>query len=469
MNKNSAIATTKLREKDGFKTFSFIMALATIAVMWVSFEFKDFDSITAWSLNIWDLIFSKDLGLKDFYPYTAQNLHGVLHQYCQGNYVWLFPLSVWNFPLWLIVNLFDVSVVIGNPWCMIWSKLYFIGLHLALAHVAYLICNKLGVKSCLAPLLILVAPEILISAEFAGQDEITYIFCVLLAIYFAMCDKWKLSYLCCVLAVSFCPIMLLPATAIILYKEKKVVRVVLYEIGLLVPLMLFEVAYINDEIYQIMKRVYSIGPFVEQLFPISNVNSAMGAVPISIILIIFVLFFAYTRKTYEGKELLYIVTLVMVIISFGMDHYFYRTLIHVPFLIIVVVLNQSMRNMNMFLMMLLMVSRASWNLTVGVENVFNTCYILRNSWMTKICDYFGSDRYTYYTCRNLLSYMEKVIPTWVYWVVVAVAYACVGLLLYCNYYKKEKTYEFDLNYKWSITVCLFIMPVIIGAFWMILI
>jgi hypothetical protein len=229
------------------------------------------------------------------------------------------------------------------------------------------------------------------------------------------------------------------------------------------------VAYINDEIYQIMKRVYSIGPFVEQLFPISNVNSAMGAVPISIILIIFVLFFAYTRKTYEGKELLYIVTLVMVIISFGMDHYFYRTLIHVPFLIIVVVLNQSMRNMNMFLMMLLMVSRAFWNLTVGVENVFNTCYILRNSWMTKICDYFGSDRYTYYTCRNLLYYMEKVIPTWVYWVVVAVAYACVGLLLYCNYYKKEKTYEFDLNYKWSITVCLFIMPVIIGAFWMILI
>ena len=469
MNKNSAIATTKLREKDGFKTFSFIMALATIAVMWVSFEFKDFDSITAWSLNIWDLIFSKDLGLKDFYPYTAQNLHGVLHQYCQGNYVWLFPLSVWNFPLWLIVNLFDVSVVIGNPWCMIWSKLYFIGLHLALAHVAYLICNKLGVKSYLAPLLILVAPEILISAEFAGQDEITYIFCVLLAIYFAMCDKWKLSYLCCVLAVSFCPIMLLPATAIILYKEKKVVRVVLYEIGLLVPLMLFEVAYINDEIYQIMKRVYSIGPFVEQLFPISNVNSAMGAVPLSIILIIFVLFFAYTRKTYEGKELLYIVTLVMVIISFGMDHYFYRTLIHVPFLIIVVVLNQSMRNMNMFLMMLLMVSRAFWNLTVGVENVFNTCYVLRNSWMTKICDYFGSDRYTYYTCRNLLSYMEKVIPTWVYWIVVAVAYACVGLLLYCNYYKKEKAYEFDLNYKWSITVCLFIMPVIIGAFWMILI
>lgn len=469
MNVKKANLFVWMKEKDIFKVVCFAIATLTIVAMWLMFEFKDFDSITAWSLNIWDLIFYKDLGLKDFYSYTSLNHHGVLHQYCQGNYLWVLPLSIWNLPLWLIVNIFDISVVIGNPFCMLWSKLYFIGLHVGTAYVSYLISKKLGVKSYLGALLILISPEILISAEYAGQDEIAYIFCMFFAVYLALCDKWKLSYVFCILSVSICPIMLLPVTALILYKEKNFLKVLLYEAGALVPLLLFEVAYRKDEIYQIMKRVYSIGPFVEELFPVSNIETAMGTTTLSIILAIGVLFFAYTRKTYEGKELLYIITVMMVIISFMMQHYFYRTLMHVPFLLTVVVLNVSMRNMNMFLVMLLTCSRAFWNLTQGVENVFNTCFILKNSWMTKICDYYGSDRYTYYTCRNLLSYMEGIIPQWVYWIVTSIAYASVILLLYCNYYKKEKSYELTLNYKISVFVCVICMPIILALFCMILV
>lgn len=469
MNKKELAICKWIGEKDLFKGFCFVMAIGTIIAMWLMFEFKDFDSITAWSLNIWDLIFDKELGLKDFYSYTALNLHGVLHQYCQGNYVWLIPLSIWNFPLWLIVKLFNVSVVIGNPFCMLWSKLYFIGLHIGVAYFSQLICRRFNVKSYLAPLLILIAPEILISAEYAGQDEITYIFCLFAGVYFALCERWVIAYILCVIAVSFCPIMFLPVTAIILYKEKRVLRILFYEVGLMAPLMLFEFAYRKDEIYQIMKRVYSLGPFVEQLFPISNISTPMGLVPVSIVLSIGVLFFAYTRKGREEKELLYIVTMMVMIISFGMDHYFYRTLIHVPFLITIVVLNEKMRNMNIFLMTLLIYSRAFWNLTVGVENVFNTLFVLKNSWITKICDYYGSDRYGFYTCRNLLSYMEGVIPAWVYWMVGAIAYASAFLLMYCNYYKNEKNYEFSLDYRVCIIASLFCMPMILVAFWMILI
>ena len=62
----------KVREADIFKRLCFALAIGTIIAMGVMFEFKDFDSITAWSFNVWDLIFDKDLGLKDFYSYRKE-------------------------------------------------------------------------------------------------------------------------------------------------------------------------------------------------------------------------------------------------------------------------------------------------------------------------------------------------------------------------------------------------------------
>lgn len=66
MNVKKANLIVWMKEKDIFKVVCFAIATLTIVAMWLMFEFKDFDSITAWSLNIWDLIFYKDLGLKDF-------------------------------------------------------------------------------------------------------------------------------------------------------------------------------------------------------------------------------------------------------------------------------------------------------------------------------------------------------------------------------------------------------------------
>lgn len=468
MSKERKSIIAWIREKDLFKILCFGIAAFTITAMWLMFEFKDLDSLTAWSLNIWDVIFDKDLGLKDFYSYTSLNIHGVMHQYCQGNYLWLIPLSIWNFPMWVIVNLFDLTVI-GNPYCILWSKLYFMGFHVGMAFVSYLISKKLGRQNWASMLLILAAPEILISAEYTGQDEVAYVFCLLLVVYYMLCDKWKWAYMLCVVSVSFCPIMILPVTALILYKEKSVIKIALYEGGLFIPLMLFEFAYRNDEIYQIMKGGYSLERVVEQMFPVSNVQTTMGLVPVSIVLCILVLFFAYTRKSFEGRELLYIVTAIVMIISFLMDNYFYRTFIYIPFLITAVALNSTMQNMNLFLLTLLTYCRAFWNLTVGVENNMNTLFVLKNSWITQICDYFGSDRYGFYTCRNLAVYIEQSVPAWAHWMVAAIAFASAILLMYCNYYKKEKSYELALDCRLSIFAYVLCMPMILVAFWLILI
>ena len=451
----------------GLQLFYFMVAIGTLLVMWLMFEFKDLDSLTAWSINIWDLIFDKEMGLKDFYEYTSWNVYGVVHQYCQGNYLWLIPLSIWNLPLWIITKAFHITLI-GNPFCIAWSKLYMIGIHLAMAYVVYRICEKLGKKSVLAPLLVLAAPEILISAGYAGQDEVAYVFSLLLGIYFLMKERRKLSYLFLVISVSFCPIMILPVTAVILYHEKRIGRIILQEAGLLLPLFLFELCYRNDAIYPIVKKSYTIGSVVEQMFPVSIVQTAMGATPLSIVLCIGVLFFCYTRKKQDQREFLYIITAMVMIISFLMDNYFYRTFIYVPFLVIVICGIFPLTNMKAFLFTLLTYCRTFWCLTVGVENNMNTAYIMRNSWVSRICERFGSDRNSLYTCKNFLMYIEQSVPVWIHWMVAAIAVSCALILLYMSNYNKEKDYELTLDYRVSILAYVFCMPIVLLLFWMML-
>ena len=43
----------------------------------ITFEYWDLDSMTAWTMNFWDLFFEGRLG--EFYDYTALNIHGAQH------------------------------------------------------------------------------------------------------------------------------------------------------------------------------------------------------------------------------------------------------------------------------------------------------------------------------------------------------------------------------------------------------
>lgn len=80
-----------------------ISLLALICVTYlitsVIFSFRDGLSLTVWTVEFWDVLFSGNLA--DFYDYTDLNLRGAPHGAVAGSFLPILPWCLWNFPIWL--------------------------------------------------------------------------------------------------------------------------------------------------------------------------------------------------------------------------------------------------------------------------------------------------------------------------------------------------------------------------------
>lgn len=107
-------------QKHRLYVFLTVVAILTGLLALITFEYEDVDSLAAWSLNFWDLLFKGRLD--ESYIYTAENVHGAAHQNCKGNYLWLLPLCVWNLPLW-VVHTVSGTLLVTNFFSICWTKL----------------------------------------------------------------------------------------------------------------------------------------------------------------------------------------------------------------------------------------------------------------------------------------------------------------------------------------------------------
>lgn len=143
--------------------FLIFVAVFTGLLMLITFEYEDVDSLTAWSLNFWDLFFKGRLD--EFYVYTAQNIRGAMHENCGGNYLWILPLCVWNLPLW-VIHTVSWTLLATDFLSICWTKLFLYLLHIVTACVSGKICAMMTSdrnKIVLTILLVFASPEILLS------------------------------------------------------------------------------------------------------------------------------------------------------------------------------------------------------------------------------------------------------------------------------------------------------------------
>lgn len=71
-----------------------VVTILTTFLALITFEYWDLDSMTAWTMNFWDLFFEGRLN--EFYEYTALNVHGAQHYNCEGNFLWLATSGGYN-------------------------------------------------------------------------------------------------------------------------------------------------------------------------------------------------------------------------------------------------------------------------------------------------------------------------------------------------------------------------------------
>lgn len=100
-------------------TYLLCGVVLTVFIMFTLFKYIDFEVMTVWTVNFWDCV----LGGGEFFEYTIQNIRGITPTRCRGNYLWLIPWCVWNFPIWLYCVITG-TVKVTALWMFYWSKIY---------------------------------------------------------------------------------------------------------------------------------------------------------------------------------------------------------------------------------------------------------------------------------------------------------------------------------------------------------
>lgn len=469
----------KNEQNDRFAYLLLGIAIITGFLMLITFEYEDTDSLTAWSLNFWDLLFQGRLN--EFYEYTALNIHGAAHSNCGGNYLWLLPLCIWNFPLWIVHSVAGI-VSIENFWSICWSKLFLFLMQIVTAYICGKICGLITQdkkRILLTVLLVMASPEILVSIGYAGQDEIVYVCLFVTAFYFFLKGYWKRCYILLVCCVSICPIMLIPVLALLLLKEKRIYKLLFYIAGTILPLFLFELCYRGDATYQSAKQTNDFVDMMYRMLAGSQLDTMLGAVSIAGIGLCIFYFYCYMDETsYENnaeyyRKLVFLFALLFVIISFFMTDDFYRMFLYVPFLVMMLMTSGQEVGNNLFLLTVLTYGRMFQVCRGSYPKSMNTCYVMKNSWVTALCKRLGSTRYIadpeHCTCLwayvygygELLQVLNLLVETCLVSVVV---------ILFVINYKRGCRKQYKLMFRENVMLVTYIacMPIVLLGYYVML-
>lgn len=242
-------------------------------------------------------------------------------------------------------------------------------------------------------ILFAISPEVLMSTMYAGQDEVMYLALYVIALYYFLEEKIIRAYICAAISAVFCPQMLIPFLALLMIREKSVVKIGSVVIGTMIPLFMFEFVYRNNQIY-IDNKLNLLDMIQDMLGKTSDLFSNASILGIIIVVILFICYVNEFIWDEEGKRnIIYINTLIFCAINVYASDHFYRLFTYVPFLILIIVLNKNNKRMNMFLLLCLTYARTYIACkTTGQQNM-NTMYVFNDSLYAGIAAKLGSTTY----------------------------------------------------------------------------
>lgn len=324
-------------------------------------------------------------------------------------------------------------------------------------------------RAVCAVILMILSPEILMSTGYAGQDEIVYICFFILALYCYFMGYWKRCYLLMLCSVTCCPIMLIPVLVLLFLKEKNLYKLALEGILLVIPLVLFEILYRNDSIYQVVKEDNGFAGIIESMLLTSKVTFGSNTVSLGGMLLCVIYFICYMIRQEENdeykKKVIYLLAIVFGAVSFLMSNRFYRLFLYVPFLVMLIMISAQDLRMNLLLFTVVTYGRTYYSLRAEYPQNMNTLYVMKNSWITKLCNLVGSDTYEEHIClwtrfHDMSTVYHMVIATCVF--------AAMLLLLIINYPKYKYNHEIAIPSKLILAVCAMCMPIVLAAFYILL-
>ena len=453
------------------------IAVFTSIVMLITFNYWDGQTLMVWSVNIYDIL--AEGNIRDFYVYTQMNLRGAIHADGCSSPFMLIPQMIWNLPIWL-THYFNGNLDIVTLPCLYWYKLFL----LIVTGLSGFVCYKIAYqmtddkkKGLWSFLLVVASAETILSTMYTGQDEIVYLFFILAALYSILNDKKKAFIVWSTCAITCYPIMLIPFLTIELLSEKKLWKLIRDSIITLSPTILWAVISWGAEAKEKVSIDSSI--YIDEVLNINTIALPTGLGSVFTILMVFILFGCYytnlkgvTDETsdYERKRtLIWYMSLSMALISFAMYNDFYRLLLYVPLVVILILARKEEDNtsIGLFLLMIMSYTRMFAGGYDDPQNI-NTIYVIKHKWIMAICNITGSTKYDVYD--GLYPKIVEKLPVLANFVTVANAISVVGILLvlYIFYPKQKKMFDFPISSKVSVVLYTLCMPLLMMVFFALL-
>lgn len=445
---------------------SIVLSFICMIIMMIAFNYTDADPYISWSIELLDCIFKRTD--YDFYYYTTLNLRSLNESLicCDKTIPMMLPISLWNIPVWIVHQITGEMIVTGF-WEIVWMKMGFLACIVLTATQCSKIVKIVSPESdhLLVYPLIFASFDIMCSTMYASQDEIIYLLFLVLALRFMVTGKtiWFLVFSS--FSVALNPLMLIPVLLMIVYYEKRIRFILLYLIVSYIPTELFTLLYRNNETYH---RYTLMQPsIIKSLFSMDiGLVQGNGNVSLYLLTVLVLLFCAYiwNRRNKEPKDVLWLMAALMtsmtLLSSGGLLNFFYRSLLYVPFLAVLLVSSKQNGITNLILYGLYSWSRGWLCIITDFPQNMNTAYIFQNNEYTQRivnkAGYLVLGKY----------YGEKIPMLLNYGVITTICLAVAVILLFINYKNRQEHPVDTIKMKKDVLVFLvgLFVPLIIVAF-----
>lgn len=342
-----------MREENPLKIEWIILVVISI-FLFLSFLFSDILITTNASIIFDDLLFKGDL--IHLYEKTYQNLPGI---FAGTNITYDFPIyiffGIWNLPLFLFSKFSNIAWE-SSYFNLLYAKLFlifltFIALFIMKKILKIFQMDKKDFKMY-AFLFLSSAIVLMVITMFAGYDILPIIF-TLLGIYYYLKDDLKKFVIFFAIAISIKLFALFIFVPLLLFKEKKICKIILYSLGAISILALSKLVYWNAPMYQI-----SMSSFEDNMFQRLNgsaITTPFGNISLFILGYVLICCWCY-HKNFKDKKLRDLYTMYISLGVYGIFLIFCQihpqwTILMMPYFIFFLVYNKKERKINLLLEM----------------------------------------------------------------------------------------------------------------------
>ena len=417
-----------------------IIGFFTSVIVYWTFNYMDGQSIMAWAVNNWDLLVEGRWG--DFYTDKALNLRGAIHSDMSQEgmispFMYL-PTMLWCFPIW-VTHYFNGNLFVGTIGCVYWYKLFLLVLTIIISLISHKNVKRIsgdGFKAIVCFILVFTSSEILLSTGYAGQDEVVYLCFLLLAMDSLTCNKMRMFAFWGTLAVTCSPLIIIPLFSMLILKEKHILKILGYLACFAFPTLLWSLLSSN------MADKYVSDTLLDQVnrtFDYITIPVLSGAASLMLVFLVAFYFYCYLTTDIDERRLIWLNAIAMIYLCFFTDSLFYRSMLYIPFMAILV-MSGNMARFDISLLLVTVIQYLRF-FTLGIDSpqVMNTIYSKEVPLLVSICDSLGSTKYQQYD--SLMGKIIERMPS-VYLFKGAINGICLAsilILLWITYSKKNES------------------------------